>query len=100
MIEICGVFYWKEDVPVHLAKDALAVQDTCNLGGVSNSFAEMVKELHRVPSYKGTLWIRHHPVIVLYVSKISSLVTGDCGDTKAFSAAYDICTEVAKGKSE
>ncbi len=100
MIEISGVFYWKEDVPVHLAKDALAVQDTCNLGGVSKSFADTVSELHRWPTYKGTTWIRHHPVVVLYVSKISSLVTGDCGDTAAFSAAYDLCTAVAEGRTE
>ncbi len=97
MIEICGVFYSNDDIPKHLAEFALAVQDTCNLGGVSNSFAEIVKELHRTPSYKGTLWIRHHPVVVLFASKISSLVTGDSGDTKAFSAAYDICSTVAGG---
>ncbi len=93
-IELFGIKYTEADVPAQLAAEALGVQDTCNLGGVSRSFAEVVSALHKVKTYSGTEWIRHHPVVILFVSKIASLTSNDGTDVMSFHYAYELCKEV------
>ncbi len=93
-ITICGQDYTEADVPLQAAKEALQCQDACNLGGVVFALARHTQALCDNPRKSGTAWKNHHPVIVLFLNKCSSLCTGDLGDTQAFSVAYDLCCAV------
>ncbi len=96
-IEICGEKYAEKDVPLRLAKSAIEVQDACNLSGVVFTLSKVLDELiehQRSIECPGTAWRNHHPVIVLFLNKCDSLCTGDLGDVRAFSKAYDLCRSV------
>lgn len=71
-----------------LAKEALAVQDACNLSGVVHSFASAMTSIweHARMLGLGTTWVNTHPICVMYSSKIASL-TGSY-DHETFSKAY------------
>ena len=72
-------------------KDAVVVQDACNLSGVVHSFAEVVsriwEEAHE--KGKGTDWVNKHPICMLFADKILSLAGGN-GDEN-FRKAYAAC---------
>ncbi len=79
------------------AKDALAIQDACNLSGVLHAWADMQRSILDLGlSAEDT---RRHPVNVLLLSKVLSLtgMGGDClggveRDGKdLFRGAYDAC---------
>lgn len=72
---------------------ALAVQDACNLCGVVQSFAEVMKKiLHDTQSTDAA---NSHPIAVLYADKIASLTATRTYD--AFADAHRACTAKAKG---
>lgn len=72
-----------------LARDAINVQDACNLSGVTRSFAQAMSDLRRIIPDKGTDFYNTHPIAIMYSDKIASL-TGS--NTKlAFADAYDFC---------
>jgi len=73
-----------------MAKDAILVQDACNLSGVVISFQRVLHELH--DRGLSTTEINTHPLSVMYASKIDSLTGRD------FSRAYDWCEEKQDGK--
>ncbi len=75
-------------------KDAILVQDACNLSGIVLSFVSVLKKIRAEPGCTGTEWINQHPISVMYADKIRSL-TG-AGDSFSFSCAYDICKEKSK----
>jgi hypothetical protein len=54
-----------------LAKEALDVQDTCNLSGVVHSFSRVMTELR--PHCSGTGQLNTHPICVLFADKIRDL---------------------------
>ncbi len=86
----CLPKHWSDyDVGMaELAKEALAVQDACNLSGVVHSFSRTMTRLRELLGPKaGTDEINHHPISVLWASKIESL-TGSFG-IESFTAAYD-----------
>lgn len=63
-----------------LAKEALEVQDACNLSGVVHSFSRAITELRellREHEGYGTHMVNTHPVCVAYASKIASLSGAD-----------------------
>jgi len=66
-------------------RDALAVQDACNLSGVVNAFSRALSALHEVQL--GTDEIRQHPISVLFANKIYDM-TG-----KDFETAHQLCSE-------
>lgn len=79
-----------------LAKEALAVQNACNLSGVAHGFARAMSDLcSLVPS--GTDARNTHPIAVLWADKIAALTgTQDLGNdtvTKAYSWAHDIVSQ-------
>ena len=79
-----------------LAKEAIEVQDACNIGGVSRRFAQVVQEV-RVADHSGSgtdFWNRH-PIIQLWASKIHSLAGMGFSEIEEFSKAYDACLELA-----
>lgn len=73
-----------------LLKEAIFVQDACNLSGVAHSFSRAMSELRRLHPNEGTDFFNRHPVAVLYASKIASLTC--CDDN--FSEAYKVATQV------
>lgn len=62
-----------------LIKEAIQVQNACNLSGAVHSFARAMSDLWAIAHEgkgKGTDWINTHRVARLYADKIKSL-TGD-----------------------
>ena len=78
-----------------LAKEAIAVQDACNLSGVMISAAKAVSDLREACPDLGTRGINRHPVMILWIDKMASLAgiqdlgNDDVGD------AYRKCRELA-----
>ena len=70
--------------------DALMVQDACNLCGVVQSFAELLKRLmtEATENGEGTDYVNRHPLSVMYADKIRDLtrLTDD-----ALYRAYKVC---------
>ena len=66
--------------PYQMAKDALAVQDACNLSGVVHGFARLMQHLCDYDNAhgKGTTWRNEHPLSILWADKIAHL-TGTQG---------------------
>jgi len=59
-----------------LVKEAIQVQDACNLSGVVHSFSKAIAELWAIANEtggKGTTWVNTHRVCRLYADKIKSL---------------------------
>lgn len=58
-----------------LIKEAVLVQDACNLSGVVHSFSRSISRLWKLANEtnQGTDWVNTHRVSRLYASKIESL---------------------------
>ncbi len=97
-ITIRDTEYTEADVPLELAVYAIAIQDACNLSGLALTFGKMVMPaLCDHPRNCGTAWKNHHPIVVLWLNKMTNLCTGDCGDDDgAFSKAYGLCADVVE----
>ena len=80
---------------IKFCKDAIMVQDACNLSGVVFAFAKAMQlicdDCHCLN--KDTDWKNHHPVAVLFASKIASLTHSEGG--LEFSAAYEVACKAA-----
>jgi hypothetical protein len=79
-------------------KNALQVQDACNLSGVVKSFA---KDFDAVWSEarelgKGTDYVNTHPVCRLYLEQIAHLVCGGNLDFTSYYDAAEACKEKVK----
>ena len=81
------------------AKQALAVQDACNLSGVVHALDKIVtllwEEANRTGG--GTEWVNRHPITVLFVDKLADL----CGvphmsSTGHYSRAYEACKQLTE----
>ena len=81
-------------------RNAIDVQNACNLSGVVFSFAKVMQKIcdEARDLGKGTDWKNNHPIAVLYASKVSSLA----GDVHAgeYSKAYDACAKNAEELKE
>jgi phosphate/sulfate permease len=77
-------------------KNAIDVQDACNLSGVVFAFAEVMKKICNEDhdNKRGTDWKNNHPIAVMYASKIASLT--NCDATVAFLPAYEECVKQAQ----
>ena len=58
------------------AKEAIIVQDACNMAGVARAFEEILTNTlwpcaHMLGT--GTDWVNHHPITVLFSDKIADL---------------------------
>ena len=72
-------------------RDAIQVQDACNLSGVVLAWARLMEKVCQEANEtgKGTDWKNSHPLNVLFASKVYSLVRRD----NFFSEAYKVCEE-------
>jgi len=67
-------------------REALAVQDACNLVAVAITFANVVQALSS--SGLDTMQVREHPASVLFADKIASLCGVQSLGNSKFSLAY------------
>jgi len=74
-------------------KEAMSVQDAVNPLPIVRAFYLATLAVHKASDElsKGTDWIREHPVVVLFASKIESLVRS--GDPPTFRRAYMACRD-------
>ena len=81
-----------------LSREALDVQDACNLLAVLNGFSRAVRDLREILGNEGWDAVNNHAICVLWSSKIASLTGSEVG--MSFSHAYDACCELASPISE
>lgn len=74
-----------------LAREALQVQDACNLSGVVHGFSRAVRRLREVCPELDSNTIRTNPVVLLWVDKLSDLVGRV--DTVELHNAYRWCEQ-------
>ena len=77
-----------------LAKEAISVQDACNLSGVIHAFSRAMTDLREIT---GTM-VNHHPIAIVWADKVASL-TGiqDVGNDVALEA-HRIVSDLAAGE--
>lgn len=72
-----------------LAKEAIAVQDACNLSGVVISFAAAMRDLCDLVPNTGER--NRHPIAVLWADKVASLVgIQNLGDDRVMNAYREV----------
>jgi hypothetical protein len=81
------------------AKGSILVQDACNLSGVVHDFSRVMSLLSEISArfHKGTEWKNHHPIAVMYASKIASLTGAEVA--LVFSKAYEAVHKIANAAS-
>lgn len=86
-----------------LAKDAMQVQDACNLSGVvhgwSRAMKDLIQNLRDSGQYTGTDQINSHPINRMWASKVHDLTGLGLSDTKTFSDAFDEVLTLIEGES-
>jgi hypothetical protein len=86
-----------------LAKEAIQVQDACNLSGVVHGFSRAMTELREILRATGgdlsTDAVNTHPICRMWASKIHDLARMGFGDSDAFSNAFYLCSNLAEGKT-
>jgi hypothetical protein len=87
---------------IALAKEALAIQDACNLCGLAQRFAKVNSELIGHAQCTGTTWRNQHPVIKLWIDKFQHLARlpqsyGGGLNRADATAAYAACERLAAG---
>jgi len=89
---------------IDLIKEAIAVQDACNLSGVVHSFARSITRLWQLerekhasdPTYQlNTETINKHVVALLFADKIVSLTGTQFDNSKVFEA-YRTASDMVK----
>jgi hypothetical protein len=84
----------KEPLTARDYKDAILVQDACNLSGVLYAWARVMDKICDATRNQGTDAKNTHPINVLFASKVASL-TG-CESGLNFSHAYDACQKLSE----
>jgi len=86
-----------------LAKEALQVQDACNLSGVVHGFSRAITELREILRTTGgdlsTDAVNTHPICKMWASKIHDLTRMGFGDADSFSDAFYQCSNLSEGKT-
>jgi len=76
----------------NLLKQALQVQDACNLSGILYSWADAMGALREAYPDQGTEFYNTHPINVLFASKVADLT----GCAVNFGDAYNKAMELTK----
>jgi hypothetical protein len=82
------------------ARQALLVQDACNLSGVVHSFSEILTSVlwpEARQTGKGTDFVNQHPISKLFADKIADLAR--VRNIEDYSTAYQECKEIAGVKA-
>jgi hypothetical protein len=78
-----------------ICKEAMNVQDACNLSGLAHSLPEIIVRLGQL-----SIPYRAHPAVRLWVSKMESLANGECcceRCTNYWADAYNQCKDIVGG---
>lgn len=80
------------------ARDAIDVQDACNLTGVLNSFQRHMAAICESQPEMGTDARNRHPVAVLFINKMADLagIEREYGSNE-YLDAYAACNSLAAG---
>lgn len=80
----------KEMIEKH-SQTAIDIQSASNLAGVVHTFVNVLTDLWEISRElnEGTDWVNHHPISVLFASKISSLTNVDTAFSDAYSQIHD-----------
>lgn len=79
-----------------LAREALLVQDACNIGGVARSFAQAMADLHL--HVQNTADRNRHPITIVWIDKLMSLAGIQAYGTyehDIISDAFDAVRQIA-----
>ena len=79
-------------------RDAIQVQDACNLSGVVHSMAEAMESVCGMANRlgKGTTWKNRHPVIVLFAAKVAHLAgLSDSSLCDTYERSHQLCEAYA-----
>jgi hypothetical protein len=74
-----------------LAKEAIDIQNACNLSGVIQTWSRSISALKELNPTMSTDELNHHPISVMYASKVGSMTSDD----EQFAEAYKRCCELA-----
>lgn len=74
-----------------LAREALDIQDACNLSGLIHGWSRSIDRLREVTPNMGTDFYNRHPINQLWASKVHDLTGMGMSDMESFSKAYDSC---------
>lgn len=85
---------------IDLAREALAVQDACNLSGVVHGFSRSISRLRALLPMAGTDAINRHPVCQLWADKIAQLSGTQTLGTSVMFAAYREVDRLSKPASD
>ena len=79
-------------------KDALLVQDACNLSGVVFAFAQTMQRIcdEAHAQGQGTAWRNNHPICRLFAEQILYLTGGGAGTPSTYFPAHDACEANAR----
>jgi hypothetical protein len=91
--------YGVDDIPPGLAKDALLVQDACNLSGVVHSLSRAMHAIWEVSNRKGlgTDYVNQHPIVAMYLDKLCQLNCHAMLENPRLTQSYwGLCEQAAK----
>jgi hypothetical protein len=77
---------------MNIYKDAIEVQNACNLSGVAHSLADVCSHIMRTGGDSET--IKTNPAVILFVDKLNSLLNRP--SLKEFHTAYMKCEDNLK----
>ena len=83
----------KERTMKDLAREAIEVQNACNLSGVVHGFSRAVTDLRRLRPDAGTDALNAHPICVLWASKIEDLTRAESNFPQAYKWGREILAE-------
>lgn len=79
-----------------LAREAIQIQDACNLSGLVHGWSRSVTELRKNLPDASTERINTHPINRLWVSKLFSLAAPVFVDGDGYGLAYRACKMMAE----
>jgi hypothetical protein len=80
-----------------LAREALAVQNACNLSGVVHGWSRSISRLRELLPDLGTDGYNRHPINQLWASKVHDLTGMGLSDLDAYGKADEECKRLAAG---
>lgn len=81
-------------------KEALNIQDACNLSGVVHAFSRMINKIwdEARKLNKGTEWVNNHPIAILFTEKCAHLSTGEILTGEKINEAWKECERKSNGE--
>jgi ABC-type branched-subunit amino acid transport system substrate-binding protein len=78
------------------ARDAVQVQDACNLSGITHSFVSIITDVLRPVADEIGITMHTHPITRLFVDKLASLAgVQDLGNRNVMNAYDDVRALIA-----